>query len=81
MVKKFTSAQPTSVQRRFDSIFQSVAVNVDIPPLGASFPERANKAQIQLLYSTLDALAVEMISKSLRKNIVLGEDVRTRFFG
>ncbi|KAJ7809999.1 hypothetical protein B0H14DRAFT_3112515, partial [Mycena olivaceomarginata] len=50
MVKKFTSAQPASVQRRFDSIFQSLAVNVDIPPLGASFPERANKAQIQLLY-------------------------------
>ncbi|KAF8160216.1 hypothetical protein K438DRAFT_1776565 [Mycena galopus ATCC 62051] len=78
MVKKF-DAKPSSVERRFDSIFQPVAVDVNIPSLNASFPEPADKSQIQLLYSILDSLAADMISRSLDQHLILGEDVRARF--
>ncbi|KAF8180692.1 hypothetical protein K438DRAFT_2170972 [Mycena galopus ATCC 62051] len=73
MVKKF-DAKPSSVERRFDSIFQPVAVDVNIPSLNASFPEPADKSQIQLLYSILDSLAADMISRSLDQHLILGED-------
>ncbi|KAJ7182483.1 hypothetical protein C8R43DRAFT_868767, partial [Mycena crocata] len=71
VVKKFTSTPPITIQRRFDLVFQPVAVNVAIPPLAASFSKRADEAQIQLLYTTLDSLALEMLSKSLSQDIVL----------
>ncbi|KAF7336301.1 Polyketide synthase [Mycena venus] len=77
MLKKFT-AKPISVKSRFDSIFQPVLVNVAIPFVRASFPERRNKAQIRFLYNMLDSLAVEMISRSLGQDLVFGRDESRR---
>ncbi|KAJ7096113.1 hypothetical protein C8R44DRAFT_379140 [Mycena epipterygia] len=77
-VHKFTSAAPITVDRRFDLIFQPVAVNVAIPIIGPSFPERTDKREIQMLYDVLDSLAVEMISKSLAQDVVIGQDESRR---
>ncbi|KAJ7909504.1 hypothetical protein B0H13DRAFT_2272842 [Mycena leptocephala] len=73
-VVKFSSVPPVTVNCRFDVFFQPVAVNVDIPTLGDYFPERTDKPEIQLLYSVLDSLAFEMISKSLAQEVVVGAD-------
>ncbi|KAF7348045.1 Polyketide synthase [Mycena sanguinolenta] len=53
MVRKFTAAPPMIVNRRFDLIFQPVAVNVDIPAVDAFFPEREDNAERQLLFRLL----------------------------
>ncbi|KAJ7493888.1 hypothetical protein FB451DRAFT_1491404 [Mycena latifolia] len=77
MVHKFTPAANT-VNRRFDLIFQPVALNTGIPILPASFLSPADKDEIQALYETLDSLAVAMLSKSLDNDIVLGKDESRR---
>ncbi|KAF8209013.1 hypothetical protein K438DRAFT_1960740 [Mycena galopus ATCC 62051] len=77
MLKKFTT-KPISVKSRFDSIFQPVPINVAIPLVRASFPEREKKAQIRLLYDALDSLALDMLSRSLSQNLVFGEDESRR---
>lgn len=67
--------------RRFDLVFQPLAVNSHIPVLPISFPERTDKREIQLLHETLDCLAVAIISKSLHRDrdIVIGGNVCTGF--
>ncbi|KAJ7463693.1 hypothetical protein FB451DRAFT_1042909, partial [Mycena latifolia] len=76
IVRKFTSVAAITVNRRFDLVFQPVAVNSAVPILPMTFPERADKQEIQLLYETLDSLAMGIISKSLARDLVIGEDVR-----
>ncbi|KAJ7659066.1 hypothetical protein DFH06DRAFT_990014, partial [Mycena polygramma] len=74
VVRKITSGAPLTVDRRFDLIFQPVAVKGDIPTIPATFPERGDMAEIQLLFKTLDSMAVEMIAKSLENEVVVGEE-------
>jgi hypothetical protein len=74
IVKKFIWAAPITVERRFDLGFQPVAMNADIPTLPSSFPERPES---HLLYEALDSLAVTMIFKSLNRDLVIGQGVRT----
>ncbi|KAJ6550372.1 polyketide synthase dehydratase-domain-containing protein [Mycena vulgaris] len=73
-VQMVTWAAPMTVGRRFDLIFQPLAVNANIPTIPISFPERTDKHEIKLLYETLDCMAVAIISKSLGHGVVLGED-------
>ncbi|KAJ7484906.1 hypothetical protein B0H11DRAFT_1163748 [Mycena galericulata] len=79
-VQKFTWTTSIAVGRRFDLLFQPLAVNAHIPALPMSFPERTDKREIQLLHETLDSLAVTIISKSLDcdRDIVIGEDESRR---
>ncbi|KAJ6518275.1 hypothetical protein C8R47DRAFT_1312711 [Mycena vitilis] len=74
VVRKITSGAPLTVDRRFDLIFQPVAVKSDIPIIPTTFPERGDMAEIQLLFKTLDSMAVEMIAKSLENDVVVGEE-------
>ncbi|KAJ7218352.1 hypothetical protein GGX14DRAFT_356888 [Mycena pura] len=63
-VQKFMWTTPITVGRRFDLVLQPLAVNVHIPILPISFPDRTDRREIQLLYETLDCLAGAIISKS-----------------
>lgn len=75
MFRKFTSATPIRIERRFDLVFQPVAVTTTVPILPTCFAERTDKPEIQLIHGTLDTLALAMISKSLDRDIIIGEDV------
>ncbi|KAJ6611341.1 hypothetical protein B0H10DRAFT_369055 [Mycena sp. CBHHK59/15] len=74
LIIKHTSAAPLTVDRRFDLIFQPVAANASVPTIPTFFPERTDEDEIQLLYETLDSLAVTIISNSLDHDLVIGED-------
>ncbi|KAJ7686126.1 hypothetical protein B0H17DRAFT_1332956 [Mycena rosella] len=71
--QKFTTASPITVDRRFDLIYQPVVVNTKIPTFPTSFPKRADHHEIQLLFETLDSMAVAIISKSLSQHFIVGE--------
>ncbi|KAF8209510.1 hypothetical protein K438DRAFT_1960508 [Mycena galopus ATCC 62051] len=77
-VQRFAWTAPITVGRRFDLVFQPLAVNSHIPFLPVSFPEPTDKHEIQLLHETLDCLAVTIISKSLDHDVVIGEDESRR---
>ncbi|KAJ7801502.1 hypothetical protein B0H14DRAFT_2895228 [Mycena olivaceomarginata] len=81
-VQKFKWTTPITVGRRFDLVFQPLAVNSHIPVLPISFPERTDKREIQLLHETLDCLAVAIISKSLHRDrdiVIGGNESRQRY--
>ncbi|KAF7356480.1 Polyketide synthase [Mycena venus] len=72
-LKKFSSLEPLSIKRRFDLVFQPVIATVDVPRLEVAFPEREDQSQVIILNKLLDAMAVDMIRKSLSQELVVGD--------
>ncbi|KAF7341189.1 Polyketide synthase [Mycena venus] len=77
-LRKFTSTGTTTVNRRFDLIFQPVAVNVNLPVLPTSFPARPDEHETELLHKALDCMALDTISESLSHDLVIGNDESRR---
>jgi hypothetical protein len=63
------------VKRRFDYIFQPVAIDARIPPLAISLPARTGTETIRLLFEALDSRAIDMLSKSLATGVFVGDEV------
>ncbi|KAK6966524.1 polyketide synthase [Favolaschia claudopus] len=78
VVRKFSSAAPASVGRRFDLAFQPVGIHDSLSPISLSFPERADRKEVQLLFSVLDSMAIDIIAKSLENDPVVGEEESRR---
>ncbi|KAJ6473847.1 hypothetical protein C8R45DRAFT_1011985 [Mycena sanguinolenta] len=69
------------IHRRLDVIFQPVSLPITAIHSRANYSYRACQRDEGTLYTILDSLAVQMISKSFQKNIAIGSDVsRRRYF-
>ncbi|KAJ7776526.1 hypothetical protein DFH07DRAFT_798454 [Mycena maculata] len=80
LVVQRLSVPRAAIRRRFDRVFQPVAVPV-ASASSAAYSQRERQSDEEALFSILDALAVEMIAKSLQTDVTVGEDVsRQRYF-
>ncbi|KAJ7248052.1 hypothetical protein C8J57DRAFT_1475664 [Mycena rebaudengoi] len=78
-LKKLDFSTPTQARRGFGMILQPVICGA-IPTLDKTFPQRADKPEVQLLLSVLDSLAVDMMSASITNVEVAVHDVsRSRY--
>ncbi|KAJ7364509.1 hypothetical protein DFH08DRAFT_1073196 [Mycena albidolilacea] len=77
-VRKFSSAAPPTIERRFELVSQPFKMIAPIPTFSPTFPEHPDKYQVNLLFEALDRLSFEMISKSLERGVSLGSDVSRR---
>ncbi|KAJ7776328.1 hypothetical protein B0H16DRAFT_1879673 [Mycena metata] len=81
VVAKFRSTGPHTVNRRFDYVFQPVAIDGRIASLVASSRVRPGTDGIGPLFEALDSCAIDMLSKSLRNHVSIGdEESRRRYF-
>jgi hypothetical protein len=73
-LKKFDSSTSTQLRRGFNMILQPV-ISGPIPTLDRTFPQRADKAEVQILLGVLDSLAIDMMSASIAQAETTVHDV------
>ncbi|KAJ7200302.1 hypothetical protein GGX14DRAFT_572065 [Mycena pura] len=77
------SFHPPAIRRRLDHIFQPVSISSPRTTYfpGTTYLEKENQSDEEVLFRILDSLALQMISRSLQKEISVGGDVsRQRYF-
>ncbi|KAJ6492293.1 hypothetical protein C8R45DRAFT_1137473 [Mycena sanguinolenta] len=63
------------IHRRLDLVFQPVSLLTTTMNSTASYSTRERQSDEATLYTILDSLAVQMISRSLQKNIIVGDNI------